>query len=161
MTGILWAVLQEPLVVQPLYPEGSPHHITLQYGVEREAWGDIIGLPMTVGALELCHNDRIQAIRVALPTWALCQNPNPHITVSWVPGAQPVEANAMLNAPHHSEPMTIPIHTMIEFLEWGEPEKPTCSVCRVTPLGKNNKTGVCSRCQRNRQPNARYRKPRP
>lgn len=118
MKGILWAVLQKPLAVQPLFFEGSPHHITLQYGVEREAWDNIIGLPMTVGALELCHNDRIQAIRVALPTWVQCQNPNPHITISWVEGAQPVESNAMLNGSHHSEPLGISIPTIIEFLDW-------------------------------------------
>ena len=161
MTGILWAVLLEPLPVQPLYPEGSPHHITLQYGVEREQWKDVIGSPMTSGAIELCHDDRIQAIRVALPTWVQCQNPNPHITVSWVPDAQPVESNTMLNGPHHAEPLSIPIQTMIEFLEWGKPAQRICTSCRVTPLGKNNRTGVCSKCQRNSQPNARYRKPRP
>ena len=157
MTGILWAVLLEPLSVQPLYPEGSPHHITLQYGVEREYWENVIGLPMTAGVLELCHNDRIQAIRVALPTWVQCQNPNPHITVSWVTGAQPVEANVMLNGPHHSEALNIPAHTIIEWLEWGNPPKRICSKCKVAALGKNNKSGVCSRCQRNSQPNSKYR----
>jgi len=157
MTGILWAVLQKPLAVQPLYSEGNPHHITLQYGVEREHWEDVIGLPMTAGALELCHGDRIQAIRVALPTWVQCQNPNPHITVSWVPGAQPVEANVMLNGPHHSELLSFPVHTIIEWLEWGEPPKRICSKCKVAPLRKNNKSGVCSKCQRNSQPNSKYR----
>lgn len=160
MTGILWAVLLTPTSVQPLYPEGSPHHITLQYGVERGQWEDIIGLPMTVGAIELCHNDRVQAIRVALPTWVQCQNPNPHLTVSWLPGAQPVESNAMLNGPHHASPLEFPIHTRIEFLEWGTPADRICSVCRKAKLRADNKTGICARCQANNRPNSKYRKPK-
>jgi hypothetical protein len=149
MTGILWAVLKTPLTVQPLYPEGSPHHITLQYGVERGPWEEIIGLPMTVGAVAECHNARIQAIAVALPTWVQCQNPHPHITVSWVPGAQPVESNAMLAGEHHKAAVDYPIHTTIEWVEWGEPAQRVCSVCKVAPLRHNNKSGVCSRCQQN------------
>lgn len=159
MTGILWAVLQDTLSVRPLYSEGSPHHATLFYGVERKAWEEIIGLPMTISGIGLAHDSRIQAIRVVLPTWCPCQNPAPHVTVSWQPGVQPVEANAMLAAGDRIETdFDLAIHTRIEFLEWSpEPQVRLCSVCGEAKLRSDNKTGVCSRCQRSKQPNSRYR----
>lgn len=128
MTGILWAVVQSPISLQPRYPSGKPHHITLQYGVERQDWEHAIGLPVTVGVLEECWNDRIQALSVALPTWASCCNPHPHISVSWVEDANPVEANTMLHREHKSAPVNFDyIHCVIEFEEWGEVTKPSKS----------------------------------
>lgn len=162
MPGILWAVLQSPLAIQPLFPEGSPHHITLQYGVDRKKWEHLIGLPLTVGAVAHCHNDRVQAIAVVLPTWVPCQNPHPHITVSWAAGVQPVEANVMLAGEHDWVSVAYPIHTTIEWLEWGEMPSTDrlCSVCRERKLRRDNKTGVCARCQPRIQKNAKYRKTR-
>ena len=159
MSGILWAVVQSPPALQPIFSEGTAHHITLQYGVEREAWEHLIGLPMTVGANAHCHNDRVQAIAVALPAWCPCQNSHPHITVSWTHGAQPVEANAMLATEHTRVDVGYPIHTLIEWLEWGEPapRQRTCSVCKERSLRSDNRSGICSRCQPRLQKNARYR----
>lgn len=120
MSGILWAIPIERPAVLPRYKLGSPHHITLQYGVEREYWEHLIGLPITVGVIEECWNDRIQALRIALPTWVACQIPNPHISVSWILDAAPVAANAMLNESHESAPVDFEaIHCLIEWQEWG------------------------------------------
>jgi hypothetical protein len=125
MTGILWAVVQSPIALQPRYQSGKPHHITLQYGVERQSWEHLIGLPLTVGVLEECWNDRVQAISVALPTWASCSNPHPHISVSWGQDVNPVESNAMLNSEHNSAPVNFDhLICTIEFEEWGEVIKP-------------------------------------
>jgi len=41
--GILWAVLQEPIAVPPIYDQGSPHHITLFYDVAEIDWQHLIG----------------------------------------------------------------------------------------------------------------------
>jgi len=126
MTGILWAVVQSPIALQPRFQSGVPHHITLQYGVERHEWEHLIGLPVTVGVLEECWNDRVQALSVILPDWWLpCRNPHPHISVSWVEDADPVESNSMLNSEHESAPVDFEyVHCTIEFEEWGEPVKP-------------------------------------
>ena len=126
MTGILWAVVQSPVALQPRYPAGKPHHVTLMYGVERKDWEHLIGLPVTVGVLEECWNDRIQAISVVRPSWVPCYNPHPHISVSWVEDANPVESNAMLNGEHESALVDFEYVTcVIEFEEWGEvPAKP-------------------------------------
>lgn len=162
MTGLLIAALQAPLAVPRRYSEGNPHHVTLQYGVEQRDWESVIGLPMTAGALAVCHNDRVQAVAVALPTWVQCCNPHPHVTVSWIPGAHPVESNAMLYGAHHSEPAEnftdgdpFLIHTLIEWVEWGGER--LCSVCGERKLRSDNKSGVCARCQPRLQKNSRYR----
>lgn len=121
MTGILWAVLQEPPSVRTRYCCGKPHHITLQYGAERESWEHLIGLPMTAIAAQEAWNDRIQAIQVVLPTWVSCQNVNPHISVSWVRDAAPVESNAMLANDYQSASVDFDcVSTIIEWVEWGD-----------------------------------------
>ncbi len=160
MVGILWAVISNPIALPPLYPNIQEPHVTLQYGVERSQWEHQIGLPMTVGVLEAAFNDRIQAIVVILPTWASCQNPHPHLTVSWVDGAAPVEANAMLSGDYRQQPIGQEvIHTTIEWLEWGEspidPRKwsdrpsslcPTCSRQKV----KTNTRSLTGYCRKHR-----------
>lgn len=121
MTGILWAVVQEPIALQPRYEAGKPHHVTLQYGVEREQWEHLIGLPMSAGVIAECWNDRIQALSVVLPNWVQCQSPNPHISVSWVIDAHPVESNAMLAGDHQAASVNFDyVQCVIEFQEWGE-----------------------------------------
>jgi hypothetical protein len=126
MTGILWAVVISPPSLQSRYEAGAPHHVTLQCGVEREDWNHLIGLPMTAGIEAECWNSRIQALKLILPTWVQCQNPHPHLAISWVIDADPLEANAMLAGEHESQAVSFDaIHTIIEFQEWGEiPNKP-------------------------------------
>jgi len=116
--GILWAVLQAPLGVKPLYSNGSPHHITLQYGVRREGWAQWIGTRFTARAVAVCHNDRVQAVAFTMPSNVPCQNDNPHVTVSWVQGAAPVESNAMLAGTHHRQPLAGEWAFIVEFREW-------------------------------------------
>lgn len=152
MTGILWAVVRSPIQLQPLYPNGQAHHITLQYGVERELWADVIGLPVTVGAIAHCHNERVQAIAVALPTWVHCQNKNPHITVSWLDDATPVEANVMLQEEHKRIEVAYPVHCQIEFLEWDAPDRQRCRHPGCEKITRS-KFGYC----RSHLPNAKYR----
>lgn len=160
MAGILQAVIIDPmsLPITPLYQEGTPHHVTLSYGGDRASVSHLIGLPVTVGAIEHCHNEEIQAIRVVLPSWLHCQNPNPHITVSWVPGSAPVRSNAMLAGEHESEAVSYPVHCIIEWIEWGE-QKPdrVCSHCKTKKLRADNKSGICAECQPKLQKNYRYR----
>jgi hypothetical protein len=125
VTGILWAVLTSPLPVQPLFSNGQAHHVTLAYGVERDAYEHVIGLPVTVGLIEVCSNETIQAVSVALPTWLPCQNPHPHITISWADGAAPAQANEMLQGAYKAE--AVPVDhalCMVEWLEWGESPDP-------------------------------------
>ena len=118
MPGILWAVIKSAVQADPVYPVGTPHHITLQFGVEREDWEHLIGTELTVEAIAHCHNERVQAIAVVLPVWCPRQNAYPHITVSWVPDANPVESNQMLATWHHRKKVSYPVQTVIEWLEW-------------------------------------------
>jgi hypothetical protein len=118
LSGILWAVLAQPVPVQPLYPNGKPHHVTLQYGVNRADWQHLIGLPITLGVSALAFDDRIQAIKVILPTWVECQNEHPHVTVSWVDGVCPARANRMLAGEHEEISLGVDhLHARIEWLE--------------------------------------------
>lgn len=119
--GILWAIPQQPIDIQPLYPNGEPHHITLQYGVEREPVSWMIGQEFEAIIWEHCWNDRVQALRVHVPTIFPCCNAHPHITVSWVDGAEPVESNTMLSDTlSHSQPWqpNEAVPCRIEFHDW-------------------------------------------
>lgn len=143
MTGILWAVLKEPLDLPRRFQCGQAHHVTLQHLIERDAVADLIGLPITVGILEECWNDRIQALKVVLPTWLPCQIPHPHISVSWIKEAHPVESNMMLAEEHESASTGFDhVFCMIEFEEWGEEKPPQIRQCkhcqsnRVVKIGK-------------------------
>ncbi|MBD1864169.1 MULTISPECIES: hypothetical protein [Trichocoleus] len=115
--GNLQAVLQTPLLVQPLYSNGKPHHVTLQYKVERKAWKHLEGREFEVVTTHLCWNDRIEAIAVQLPEWVPCCNKHPHITVSWIDGAAPVESNRMLAGQHNALEFNTRVSVRIEFKE--------------------------------------------
>jgi hypothetical protein len=45
-------------------------------------------------------NDRIQALRVQLPEGIPYEEQDPHVTVSYCEGVEPVESNAMLQGIH-------------------------------------------------------------
>jgi hypothetical protein len=126
--GIFWAVLQQPIAIQQRYPNGTPHHITLQYGVERSDWEWAIGQEFEAIIWEEVWSDRIQALRVHVTqSLVLCCNAYPHITVSWVDGAEPVESNTLLaelaaGVRHQFIPWNPRQHVpcRIEFHEWEE-----------------------------------------
>jgi hypothetical protein len=121
MTGILQAVLISQLPVQPLFNNTQQHHITLAYGVDREPYNDLIGLPVTVAVVEICSNESIQAAQVILPNWIPCKNPIPHITISWIDGSAPIRANEMLQGEYLSEAPSVDHGScIIEWLEWGD-----------------------------------------
>jgi hypothetical protein len=116
MTGILWAVIQQPLLIKPLYPCGQPHHVTLQYGVDLvEDW---LNKEFTATCLYEAWNGNIQCLAVKLPTDITCQNQHPHITVSWKQGISPVESNTMLASKFNYKLINLPVKCKIEFLKW-------------------------------------------
>lgn len=94
-------------------------HITLQYNVPltdeiaQFLWKE----PIPVRISANCYNDRIQAVRVELPESFrnLCQNADPHMTVSMVHGARPVMSNVMLGSGHVSQPLEATMMFRAEF----------------------------------------------
>jgi hypothetical protein len=124
--GILWAIPnpQKPILIGHLYSKDTPPlHITLQYGVQRADWAWLIGREFTAVIVQQCWNDRVQALRVFLPEGIPCCNLHPHITVSWVEGAEPAEANEMLADESGAtwrqawKPLE-PIRCRVEFFAW-------------------------------------------
>lgn len=133
MQGILWAVIQQPaklsdvkqqpakqqpLLITPKYPLGKPHHITLQYGVNLKDWQHLVGKEFTATCLYEAWNSRIQCVAVSLPDSIPCANKHPHITVSWVNGATPIESNAMLVTKFNYQLVDLVINCKIEFYQW-------------------------------------------
>lgn len=118
MTGILWAVLQSPIAIARRFPNGMPHHVTLQFGVERDDWSFLVGQAFSAFLESECWNEKIQALTIELPGGIPCQNAAPHLTVSWADGVSPVESNAMLSSLHQSAPVYTTAQFKIEFYEW-------------------------------------------
>lgn len=116
--GILWAVIQQPLLIQPKYPVGSPHHITLQYGVDLKKWNYWVKAEFTATCLYEAWNSNIQCVVVKLPDFIPCQNQNPHISVSWKQGISPIESNSMLASKFNYQLVDLQVKCKIEFLEW-------------------------------------------
>lgn len=116
--GIVWAVVQKPIEVKKFFPNGEPHHITLQYGVERDNCFLVGSAEFDAIATAICWNEKIQAILVRLPWWVPCCNEHPHISVSWCDGVAPVASNEMLKGPHFRMGFDAVIPVKIEFLEW-------------------------------------------
>ena len=115
--GILWGVIQSPLIITPRYSQGQPHHTTLQFGVDRQDWKEWEGLEFEATALYEAWNSKIQAVAVKLPDIP-CQNRHPHISVSWQSGVSPVESNLMLASKFNYQLTGQIIKLKIEFLEW-------------------------------------------
>ena len=67
MRGILWAVLQEPISVPPIYDQGSPHHITLFYDVDKTQHEHLIDTEFEATAIANLWNKDIQALSVLMP----------------------------------------------------------------------------------------------
>jgi hypothetical protein len=116
--GILWGVIQSPLIIPSRYPQGQPHHVTLQFGVDRQDWKKWEGLELQTTALYEAWNGNIQAVAVKLPDYIPCANKYPHISVSWKSGVSPVESNAMFASKFNYQLMSQVMNLKIEFLEW-------------------------------------------
>jgi len=115
--GILWAVLQEPIAVPPTYRCGSPHHITLFYGVEKEKYQHLIDTEFNTFSIANCWNNDIQALLCDIPS-RIPHKANPHITVSYREGIKPSASNAILIGDHHSDPLVMSLKLKIEFFEF-------------------------------------------
>jgi hypothetical protein len=116
--GILWGVTQSPVNIAPRYSQGQPHHVTLQFGVERDDWKGWEGVEFEATALYEAWNGKIQAVAVKLPDCSPCANKYPHISVSWQSGVSPVESNAMFASKFNYQLMSQVMNLKIEFLEW-------------------------------------------
>ncbi len=116
--GILWAVIQDELLVHSMYEEGSPHHITLMFGVDKEEVQQYIGMSFTANAISNCWNKDIQAVLFELPSIVPINKGTPHVTVSYKEGVKPFESNNMLNGEHNSTAHLQDYNFVIEFLEW-------------------------------------------
>lgn len=118
--GILWLSVpgQEFPVCQVFVNVARHLHVTLQFGVnENEIPDGLLGEAFTVRVTENCFNSRVHALRVQLPEELrdICQNENPHMTISMIPGVRPVESNEMFQGPHHSESVDFEIPLVCEF----------------------------------------------
>lgn len=122
MKGILWGVLQTPLSTPRRYPLGTPHHVTLQFGVDRDDWKHLEGVVFQATTKLEAWNDKIQTVALELPGDIPCQNRTPHISVSWCEGVKPYESNLMLASDFHSKPLTQTLEFKIEFLVWEQPQ---------------------------------------
>lgn len=118
--GILWGVIQSPLIISPLYPVGSPHHTTLQFGVGRQDWKEWENLEFQATTLYEAWNGKIQAVAIQLPDHIPCANKYPHISVSWQSGVSPVKSNLMLASKFDYRLIVQSVKMKIEFLEWIE-----------------------------------------
>ncbi|MBD2156286.1 hypothetical protein [Leptolyngbya sp. FACHB-16] len=125
--GILWAVFQTPVTIPRRHPNGEPHHITLQYGVEREQFSHLIGHQFEAIITAETWSDRIQALWAYIPSGYPRCNRFPHITVSWVDGVEPVESNALLEQwKQHNHRFISPhlvVPCRVEFYEWAIAQK--------------------------------------
>lgn len=119
--GILWAVLQEPIAVLPIFPHGTAHHITLFYDVRRADWEHLIGVEFEATAIANIFNKDIQAIAVLMPD-EIPHKARPHITVSRREGIDPVASNHLLVSDRDRviTPFTQKLKCKIEFFEFPE-----------------------------------------
>lgn len=122
MKGILWATPTTIIQVDPRYLiKPQAQHLTLQYGVELHPFYSCwLGYEFLANLKSETWNGSIQAIAVELPFHVrhLCQNQQPHITLSWQEGCQPVQANRMLATKFNYRLLNRNVNLRIEFLEW-------------------------------------------
>jgi hypothetical protein len=119
--GIFWAVLQEPIAVPPIFNQGSPHHITLFYDVDSTQYQHLIGTKFKADAIANLYNKDIQAIAVLMPSH-IPHKPNPHITVSYREGIQPMASNELMvnDSDRVIAPFVKKLKFKIEFFEFSE-----------------------------------------
>jgi hypothetical protein len=58
--SILWGVIQSPVIITPRYPQGQPHHVTLQFGVDCDDWKQWEGLEFS----HICHGGRDLQLKI-------------------------------------------------------------------------------------------------
>ena len=119
--GILWAVLQEPIAVLPIFPQGKPHHITLFYDVVKTQYEHLIDTEFEATAIANIWNKDIQALSILMPD-SIPYKRNPHITVSYHDGIAPSASNNLLvnDCDRVIAPYTQKLSFKIEFFEFPE-----------------------------------------
>lgn len=143
--GILWAVPQEPIAIQPIYSCGSPHHITLFYDVDSTQYRSLIGIEFCTFSQGIAHNSNIQALICDIPS-RIPHKPNPHITISYREGIEPKASNDMLLGEYSFEPLVISLKLKIEFYEF-----PVCDHLWLKNGKRNgNQQYKCKHCGRSR-----------
>ena len=125
--GILWAI---PIrdgapYVMPKHPIIPHSHITLQYDADSNDWSKWIGHQFTAQMLSQYADGRVHAIKFRIPDEIPFGLTVPHMTVSRIEEAAPVESTDMILA---SQPMDIKIDVpcrefRIEFIDFKKPEK--------------------------------------
>jgi|GEM_PF-5423137 len=123
--GIVWASLtkeSETALLQHiplLFPKRFHLHITLAFKVTPEEFN--LQHPNTLNTQRLVFitgwatdNQRVQAAIVNLEGSGLVSiNAQPHITLSTIEEAKPVESNQMLLAPAQVHPLEIPLRLLV------------------------------------------------
>lgn len=108
--GIFWLTVPDQVSpVKRVYAPAQHLHVTLKFNVSFESVKKYLDREVNVELLENCWNKEIQAITVKLPTpfASLCNNKNPHMTISHKSGVRPVKSNDMLDGEYTSEPIKV------------------------------------------------------
>lgn len=121
--GILWLTLPgQTSPVGILHTNPANHlHVTLQFGAEYTAEiEELMDKEVEVVAVADCSNDRVQALQISLPAEirAMCNNANPHMTISMQDGVKPVESNDMLAGEHSCTSVSIPLTLKFGFFHF-------------------------------------------
>lgn len=119
--------------VNPVFGQLANHfHVTLQFGVELTSEIEsLLGQQVEVQVVANCFNDRIQALKVELPSSAavdnlsevdvraMCRNAQPHLTLSMADGVKPVESNDMLAGEHDCSSVSFLLMLQFDFFAFG------------------------------------------
>lgn len=101
MKGILMGIFHDVVSLHSWYECGKPHHVTLQYGVDKKDWEKAIGRLLVVESIYNCWDENVQALTFDWPNYMVpCGNKHPHMTISYKEGIPPVYSNKMLDGPH-------------------------------------------------------------
>jgi hypothetical protein len=147
MRGILWAVLQEPIAVPPIFTHGNPHHTTLFYDVVSDDWEHMIGVEFEATAIANIYNKDIQAIAV-LMSGNIPHKANPHITVSYREGIEPMASNDLMinDCDRVIMPFNQKLNFKIEFFAFPECPHQWCKNGRKNGLQRYK----CKRCKKSK-----------
>jgi hypothetical protein len=114
--GILWVELnlRDFTHYTPTFPNTpKTPHVTLAWGIPQNKYD--LGEEVSIYLDSECWSDRIQAIRCQLPEGIPFEGKIPHITLSWVDGAKPIESAEMLIRKHRSTPIQTSITGVITW----------------------------------------------
>jgi hypothetical protein len=158
MRGILWAVLQQPIVVLPIFPNGTPHHITPFYDVDKTQYEHLINTEFEADAIANLYNKDVQAIAVLMPPH-IPHKPNSHVTVSYRDGIAPAASNDLFKCDDDRviAPYSQKLNFKIEFFEFPE--------CNHQWLRNGTRKGIqqwiCKHCGKSKSGDGTVKRGRP